>query len=77
MPAPASSGALCRCRSGSNAPRTANSDSAPNSAEKDAQGAINAFRNPAPSAVPPRQAAVYTPDEQRDLNRLIQQQNPK
>ena len=44
--------------------------------ENEAEKAISAFTNPAPSAPahgedPP----LYTPNEQRDLNRLIQQQN--
>ncbi|HEX3972083.1 MAG TPA: CvpA family protein [Stellaceae bacterium] len=51
---------------------------ASNTAEKDAESAINAFRNPSSNAVPPANAApTYTPDEQRGLNRLIQQQNAK
>jgi membrane protein required for colicin V production len=59
-----------------NGPKTANSGTASNSAEKEAESAINAFRNPSANAVPPANAAtVYTPDEQRGLNRLIQQQN--
>jgi membrane protein required for colicin V production len=59
--------------------RTASSSGdASNSAEKEAESAINAFRNPSSNAVPPANAApVYTPDEQRGLNRLIQQQNSK
>ena len=63
-------------RGTSSTPRTAASGSSPsNSAEKEAESAINAFRNPSSNAVPPANAApVYTPDEQRDLNRLIQQQ---
>jgi membrane protein required for colicin V production len=61
-----------------NTPRPANSGSASNSAEKEAESAINAFRNPSSNAVPPANAApVYTPDEQRGLNRLSQQQNSK
>lgn len=59
-----------------NAPRTATSGGTANSAEKEAQSVINAFRNPAPSPVPPAKP-VYTPEEQRDLNRLILQQNSK
>lgn len=57
--------------------RTAASDNPSNSAEKDAERAINAFRNPsnANPAPPANAAPVYTPEEQRDLNRLIQQQN--
>jgi membrane protein required for colicin V production len=47
-----------------------------NSAEKEAESVINAFRNPAANAPPPPKPA-YTPDEQRELNRLIQQQNSK
>jgi len=60
-----------------NAPRTASGS--PNSAEKEAERAIGAFRNPsnANPAPPANAAPVYTPDEQRDLNRLIQQQNAK
>lgn len=44
--------------------------------EKEAEKAISAFTNPAPS--PPAHGdtpPVYSPGEQRDLNRLIQQQN--
>jgi membrane protein required for colicin V production len=48
-------------------------------AARDAENAINAFTHPgggnlgnAPNSKPP---PAYTPDEQRDLNRLIQQQN--
>jgi hypothetical protein len=63
-------------RSNSATPRTAASGDPSNSAEKEAERAINAFRNPSSNAVPPANAApVYTPEEQRDLNRLIQQQN--
>jgi len=63
-------------RGDSRIPRTAASESSANSAEKDAERAINAFRNPSSNTVPPANAApVYTPEEQRDLNRLIQQQN--
>lgn len=58
------------------APKTASTSSPSNAAEKEAESAINAFRNPSSNAVPPANAApVYTPDEQRGLNRLIQQQN--
>jgi membrane protein required for colicin V production len=58
-------------------PHTASS-SASNSAEKEAESAINAFRNPSANAVPPANAApTYTPEEQRGLNRLIQQQNSR
>jgi membrane protein required for colicin V production len=59
--------------------KTANAgSSAGSTAEKEAESAINAFRNPSSNAVPPANAApVYTPDEQRGLNRLIQQQNSK
>jgi membrane protein required for colicin V production len=50
-----------------------------NSAEREAESAINAFSRPSnANPSPPANAApVYTPDEQRDLNRLIQQQNSK
>ena len=44
--------------------------------EKEAEKAISAFTNPTPST--PSAAGnppLYTPNEQRDLNRLIQQQN--
>lgn len=59
-------------------PHTAASGGPSSTAEKDAERAINAFRNPSNNAVPPANAApVYTPEEQRDLNRLIQQQNTK
>ncbi|HEY1503379.1 MAG TPA: CvpA family protein [Stellaceae bacterium] len=47
-----------------------------NAAEKEAESVINAFRNPSPNAAPPTKPA-YTPEEQRELNRLIQQQNSK
>jgi membrane protein required for colicin V production len=61
-----------------NASKTASSGAASNTAEKDAESAINAFRNPSSNPVPPANAApTYTPDEQRGLNRLIQQQNAK
>jgi membrane protein required for colicin V production len=61
-----------------NTSRTASAGTASNAAEKEAESAINAFRNPSSNAVPPANAApTYTPDEQRDLNRLIQQQNAK
>lgn len=48
------------------------------SVEREAERAIGAFTNPLPSAAssasnPP----AYTPGEQRDLNRLIQQQNAR
>jgi len=46
-----------------------------NSAEAEAEDAIRAFSRPANPAPPANAAPVYTPDEQRDLNRLIQQQN--
>jgi len=61
----------------SNPPHTASGS--PNAAEKEAERAISAFRNPsnANPAPPANAAPVYTPDEQRDLNRLIQQQNAK
>ncbi len=47
-----------------------------NAVEKEAEQAIGAFINPGPSQ-PARgdTAPVYSPGEQRDLNRLIQQQN--
>lgn len=48
------------------------------SAEKEADSAIGALTNPGPNPAPPASAApAYTPDQQRDLNRLIQQQNSK
>ncbi|HWE75984.1 MAG TPA: CvpA family protein [Stellaceae bacterium] len=62
------------------APRTANASAASTSTsvEKEAESAINAFRKPSANAAPPANAApAYTPDEQRGLNRLIQQQNSK
>lgn len=44
--------------------------------EKEAERAISAFTNPASSsAASANNPPVYTPSEQRDLNRLIQQQN--
>lgn len=44
--------------------------------EKEAEKAISAFTNPAPApSAPNGQPPAYTPSEQRDLNRLIQQQN--
>jgi membrane protein required for colicin V production len=52
------------------------SSSPTGSAERDAESAIKAFSRPSANPAPPANAApVYTPDEQRDLNRLIQQQN--
>jgi len=45
--------------------------------EKEAQSVINSFRNPAPSPVPAEKPPVYTPEAQRELNRLILQQNSK
>ena len=58
------------------APRTASGTSSASASEREAESVISAFSHPsgnsAPSANP---APVYTPDEQRDLNRLIQQQN--
>jgi membrane protein required for colicin V production len=53
------------------------SSSPTGSVEKDAESAINAFRNPSSAnpAPPANAAPVYTPNEQRDLNRLILQQN--
>jgi len=58
------------------ATRAASSSNASSAAEKDAERAIDAFgrSNPAP---PANAAPVYTPGEQRDLNRLIQQQNAR
>lgn len=42
---------------------------------KEAAGAMNALSRPHPAATPARERApVYTPDDQRGLNRLIQQQ---
>lgn len=47
-------------------------------AEAEADGAISALSNPSSDAAPPADAAPrYSPDEQRDLNRLIDQQNSK
>lgn len=44
--------------------------------EKEAEKAIGAFTNPAPNpTASANDAPVYSPSEQRDLNRLIQQQN--
>jgi uncharacterized membrane protein required for colicin V production len=50
-----------------------------NAAEREAENAINAFSHPnnANPAPPANAAPVYTQQEQRDLNRLIQQQNSK
>jgi membrane protein required for colicin V production len=49
-----------------------------NSAEREAESAISAFSRPSNNPAPPTNPApTYTPDEQRDLNRLIQQQNSK
>lgn len=56
------------------APRAASTSPA-DSAESEAESAINAFSHPSNPATPANAAPVYTPDEQRDLNRLIQQQN--
>jgi membrane protein required for colicin V production len=48
----------------------------PATVEKEAEKAISAFTNPASSPAPhPVDEPLYTPGEQRDLNRLIQQQN--
>jgi membrane protein required for colicin V production len=54
------------------------------SAEREAERAISAFARPSPGNSAPGNSAPaataaprYTPDEQRDLNRLIQQQNGK
>ncbi|MGH7002186.1 MAG: CvpA family protein, partial [Stellaceae bacterium] len=41
---------------------------------KEAAGAMGALRTPHPPPGAPREKRVYTPDDQRDLNRLIQQQ---
>jgi membrane protein required for colicin V production len=60
-----------------NPPRTANSGGAAKAAEREAETVINSFRNPAPSAVPPEKPPVYTPEAQRELNRLILQQNSR
>lgn len=57
------------------AARAAVSSSPSNSAEQEAESAIKAFSHPTSPAPPANAAPVYTPDEQRDLNRLIQQQN--
>jgi membrane protein required for colicin V production len=44
--------------------------------ENDAEKAMRAFTNPAPPAAAPVNAPpAYSPGEQRDLNRLIEQQN--
>jgi membrane protein required for colicin V production len=53
----------------------ASNASSANSAESEAESAISAFSHPSSPAPPANAAPVYTPDEQRDLNRLIQQQN--
>ena len=46
------------------------------SAEKEAESAIKAFSRPGGASAPASNPApAYTPAEQRDLNRLIQQQN--
>jgi len=42
--------------------------------EREAEQAISAFTNPLPKQ-PGNEAPAYTPDEKRDLNRLIEQQN--
>lgn len=48
------------------------------SVEKEAQRAIGAFTTPLPSpASTANDPPAYTPGEQRDLNRLIQQQNAR
>ena len=41
---------------------------------REAAGAMGALRNPHPLPGPSKERPVYTPDDQRDLNRLIQQQ---
>ncbi|HLI20826.1 MAG TPA: CvpA family protein [Stellaceae bacterium] len=57
------------------AARAATNMAPSSSSESEAERAINAFRNPSANPAPQANAApVYTPDEQRDLNRLIQQQ---
>jgi membrane protein required for colicin V production len=60
----------------SRAARTNGPGHGPMSVEREAEKAIGAFTNPA-SGPPARgdSPPVYSPDEQRDLNRLIQQQN--
>jgi hypothetical protein len=35
---------------------------------------MGALRNPRPPPGPSKERPLYTPDDQRDLNRLIQQQ---
>jgi membrane protein required for colicin V production len=60
---------------GAAAPRAASNSSPTNSAEAEAESAIKAFSHPSSPAPAANAAPVYTPDEQRDLNRLIQQQN--
>lgn len=59
------------------APARAVANTPANSSEAEAERAINAFRNPSSAnpAPPANASPVYTPEEQRDLNRLIQQQN--
>jgi membrane protein required for colicin V production len=62
-------------RSPGNTQRAATSGGGANAAEKEAQSMINSFRNPSNPPPPPKPA--YTPEEQRELNRLILQQNSK
>jgi len=64
-------------RSPGTAPRAATSGSAANAAQREAESVINSFRNPAPIPVPPEKPPAYTPEAQRELNRLILQQNGK
>jgi membrane protein required for colicin V production len=59
-----------------NASRSAASGGTAVNAAEEAQSMINSFRNPGSNTVPAPKPA-YTPDEQRELNRLIQQQNSK
>ncbi len=61
------------------APTTAVRTATPaNNSEREAETAIRAFTRPAPNPAPAaNNGPVYTPDEQRDLNRLIQQQNSR
>ena len=60
----------------SRATRGENPGRAATAVEGEAEKAMNAFTNPAASQPPNTTGQpVYTPGEQRDLNRLIQQQN--
>ena len=73
MPGRARCAPISRSRSHSSEPRRAAA-----SAEAEADSAISALTNPSPNPAPAANAAPdYSPDEQRDLNRLIQQQNSK